>query len=96
MELGEIEIQDNVSEEKLKMLDNNLRAFGLELKEDKKNVLVEKIKSAIIELVHESDEQTKVSLCDYLSRKLNYNCTYLSNLFSEKQGTSLEKYFYYQ
>jgi YesN/AraC family two-component response regulator len=92
LELGEVELYD-IKEDKLKLLDSKLRFIGLEIKEDKKNILVEKIKSAIVELVQESDEQSKVTLSDYLSHKLNYNCTYLSNLFSESQGTSLEKFF---
>ena len=93
LELGEVETSENIPEEKLKLLDSYLRPFGLELKENKKNILVEKIKSAVIELVHDPEEQTKVNLSDYLSHKLNYNCTYLSSLFSETQGTSIEKFF---
>jgi YesN/AraC family two-component response regulator len=93
VELGEIETSENVPEEKLKMLDLYLRPLGLELKENKKYQLVERIKSAIIELVHNSDDQIKVTLSEYLSHKLNYNCTYLSNLFSELMGISIEKFF---
>lgn len=93
LELGEVETSENISEQKLKLLDSYLRPFGLELKENKKNILVEKIKAAVLELVNDSDEQTKVTLSDYLSKKLNYNCTYLSSLFSEIQGTSIEKFF---
>jgi YesN/AraC family two-component response regulator len=93
LELGEIETSQNISEEKLKLLDERIRPLGLELKENKKYLLVEKIKTAICELVNNSDEQIKVTLSEYLSQKLNYNCTYLSNLFSEIQGTSIEKFF---
>ncbi len=93
LELGEVDLSENISEEKLRSFDSNLRFYGLEVKEDKKSQLVEKIKSAIIELVHDSEDQTKVTLSEYLSRKLSYNCTYLSNLFSESQGTSIEKFF---
>ncbi len=93
LELGEIETRYNVPEEKLKKLDLYLRPLGLELKENKKFQLVEQIKSAIIELVHNSDEQMKITLSEYLSQKLNHNCTYLSNLFSEMQGISIEKFF---
>jgi len=93
LELGEVETSENLPGEKLRMLDLYLKPFGLEVKEDKKYILVEKIKAAIMELVHNSDEQMKVTLSDYLSQKLNYNCTYLSNLFSEVQGISIEKYF---
>ena len=93
VELGEVETSATISDEKLKMLDDCLRPIGLELKVNKKYILIEKIKSAIIELVHSSDEQMKVTLSDYLSQRLNYNCTYLSNLFSEIMGISIEKFF---
>jgi YesN/AraC family two-component response regulator len=93
VELGEIETTGNVPENKMRMLDSYLRSIGLELKENKKYILVEKIKSSIIDLVNNSDEQMKVTLSEYLSQKLNYNCTYLSNLFSEIMGTSIEKFF---
>ena len=58
-----------------------------------KSILVEKIKSAIIELVHYSDDQIRVYLSDYLSEKLNYNYTYLANLFSEVKGITIEKFY---
>lgn len=93
LELGEIETNQNVSEQELKLLDEWIRPLGLELKENKKYLLVEKIKSVIQEIVTNSDEQIKVTLSEYLSQRLNYNCTYLSNLFSEVQGTSIEKFF---
>lgn len=93
LELGEIESIYELSEEKLKQLDLYLRPFGLEVKENNKKQLAEKIKAAIIDLVHNSDEQMKVTLSDYLSQRLNHNCTYLSNLFSEVMGVSIEKFF---
>lgn len=93
VELGEIEASGNVPGEKLRMLDQHLRPLGLEVRENKKYQLVDRIKEAINELVHTSDEQTKITLSEYLSHKLNYNNTYLSNLFSEVTGISIEKYF---
>ncbi len=63
------------------------------LMDNKKSVLVEKIKSAIIELVHYSEDQIKVNLSDYLSEKLNYDYTYLANLFSEVKGITIEKFY---
>jgi AraC-like DNA-binding protein len=69
-----------------------LRKSGLELMDDKKAVLIEKIKNVIIELVHHSDELPKVNFSDYLSEKLHYDYTYLSNLFSEVQGITIEKF----
>ncbi|HEX2967669.1 MAG TPA: AraC family transcriptional regulator [Bacteroidales bacterium] len=93
VELGEIETKENLNDEELKRLDDYLRPLGLEIRENKKFQIVARIKSAIDELVHSSDDQMKMALSDYLSRKLNYNCTYLSNLFSELTGISVEKYF---
>ena len=61
--------------------------------DDKRSILVEKIKSAIIELVHYTDEQIKTNLSDYLSEKLNYDYTYLANLFSEVKGITVEKFY---
>jgi AraC-like DNA-binding protein len=58
----------------------------------KRAVLIEKIKNVIIETVHFTDEMIKVNFSDYLSEKLNYNYTYLANLFSEVQGTSIEQF----
>lgn len=93
VELGEIDTPVNVSEEKIRLLDQHLRMIGLEVRENKKYQIVEKIKEAIADLVQNSDEQMKVTLSDYLSRRLNHNSTYLSNLFSEIAGISIEKYF---
>ena len=92
VDLGEANLSDNISEEQKKKLDVSLRKSGLELLDDKKSMLVEKIKIIIIELVHYREEQLKVNLSDYLSEKLNYDYTYLANLFSETQGTTIEKF----
>jgi len=93
VELGEVEIMENASAEELQRLNHALKKTGLELMEDKKSLLVEKIKLIIIELVHYQDEQIKVNLSDFLSEKLNHNYTYLSNLFSEVKGTTIEKFY---
>lgn len=93
VKLGETNIIENISSEQLDQLDIALRKSGLELMDNKKSILVEKIKSAIIELVHYSEEQIKVNLSDYLSEQLNYDYTYLANLFSEVKGTTIEKYY---
>lgn len=60
---------------------------------DKKSILVEKIKTTIIELVHYRDDQIKINLSDHLSDRLNQDYTYLSNLFSEVKGTTIEKFY---
>ncbi|MCX6286678.1 MAG: AraC family transcriptional regulator [Bacteroidetes bacterium] len=93
VDLGEADIKDDISTEQLEHLDKALRKSGLELMDDKKSMLVERIKMVIIELVHYTDEQIKVNLSDYLSEKLDHNYTYLSNLFTEVKGTTIEKFY---
>jgi AraC-like DNA-binding protein len=93
VELGEVEIMEELSAEQLNILNDGLKKTGLELIDDKNSILVEKIKTTIIELVHYTDKQIKINLSDYLSQKLNHNYTYLSNLFSEIKGTTIEKYY---
>ena len=93
LDLGEAEIMEEVTPEQLDKLDVALKKTGLILMDDKKSILVEKIKTAIIELVHYTDEQIKINLSDYLSEKLNLNYTYLANLFSEVKGTTIEQFY---
>lgn len=93
VELGEVEIPDKVSKDQLDNLSVALKEIGLELMDDNKKILVEKIKTTIIELIHFNDEQIKINLSDYLSEKLNHNYTYLSNLFSEVKGTTIEQFY---
>ena len=93
VKIGEFNSIEDLPNEKLEILDIALRKSGLELMDDKKSILVEKIKSAVIELVHYTDEQIKTNLSDYLSEKLNYDYTYLANLFSEVKGITIEKFY---
>jgi AraC-like DNA-binding protein len=93
VELGEAEIVETISPEELGILGDALKKTGLEIMDDNKTILVEKIKTIVIELVHYTDDQIKINLSDYLSQKLNHNYTYLSNLFSEVKGTTIEKYY---
>jgi len=93
VKIGEANTIEDVSKEQLQKLDVALRKSGLELMDDKRSILVEKIKSVIIELVHYTDEQIKINLSDYLSEKLNYDYTYLANLFSEVKGITIEKFY---
>jgi AraC-like DNA-binding protein len=93
VELGEAEIMENISAEQLKLLDVGLRKTGLELMDDRRSILVERIKAVIVELVHYTDDQIKINLSDYLSEKLNHDYTYLANLFSEVKGTTIEKFY---
>ena len=93
VELGEAEIQEDISPEQKKQLDTALRRSGLELMDDKRSMLIEKIKNVIVELIHYSDDdELQVNFSDYLRKKLNYDYTYLSNLFSEVKGTTIEKF----
>jgi AraC-like DNA-binding protein len=91
--IGEANTVEDVSKEQLERLDIALKKSGLQLMDDKRSILVEKIKSAIIELVHYTDEQIKINLSDFLSEKLNYDYTYLANLFSEVKGITVEKFY---
>ncbi len=93
VKIGEADILENILPEQLRELDVALRKSGLQLMDDKRSILVEKIKSAIIELVHYREEQIKENLSDYLSEKLNYDYTYLANLFSEIKGITIEKFY---
>jgi len=90
VELGEVETNEDISTNVLKKLSTALKVSGLELIDDKRSILVERVKTIIIELVHYTDGQIKVNLSDYLSEKLNHNYTYLANLFSEVKGITIE------
>lgn len=92
VDLGMVDIREEISEEQLETFNNNLKRSGLELLDDKKNILVEKIKAVIIEMIHYSDEVPKVNDSDYISEKLNYDYTYLSNTFSEVKGMTIQQY----
>jgi len=93
VDLGEAVIKEEISAEQLASLSIALKQSGLELMDNKKSILIEKIKTIIIELVHYNDEQIKINLSDYLTEKLNYNYTYLANLFSEVKGTTIEQFY---
>ena len=92
IELGEAEIEENISSEQWDQLNKALKRSGIELMEDKKSILVEKIKNIIIELVHYSEEPLEMNFSEYLSQKLNQDYTYLANLFSESQGITIEHF----
>ena len=92
VDLGEIEIKEFINNEQLEQMRDNLLQFGLELMDDKKSMLIQKIKNVVVELVHYSDEPLLVNFSEYLSKKLQHDYTYLANLFSEVQGTTIEKF----
>lgn len=92
VDLGEVEIMENISAEEREQLKIALLNSGLELMDDKRAMLIEKIKNVIIEMVHHTDEIIKINFSDYLSEKLNHDYTYLANLFSEVQGTTIAQF----
>lgn len=92
VELGEVVIMENLNIKKQNELKTALLKFGLELMEDKKSMLIEKIKNIVVEMIHYSDEPPKINFSDYLSEKLNYDYNYLSNLFSEVKGSTIEHF----
>ncbi len=92
VDLGEVEIMETLTDIQREQLKISLLESGLELMDNKKAVLIEKIKNIIIQLIHHSEETIKTNFSDYLSEKLNHNYTYLANLFSEVQGTTIEQF----
>jgi AraC-like DNA-binding protein len=92
VDLGEVEILENITIDQREELKTGLLASGLELMDDKKAVLIEKIKNVIIEMVHYTDEVIKVNFSNFLSEKLQHDYTYMANLFSEVQGTTIEQF----
>jgi AraC-like DNA-binding protein len=92
VELGEVEIMEDMSAVQRDVFKAALLEYGLELMDDKRAVLIEKVKNILIEMIHYSDEIPKVNVSDILSKKLDYNYTYLANLFSEVQGTTIEQF----
>lgn len=87
--LGEPELKNDLREK----INSDLKDVGFELIDDKKSVLIEKIKNTIVELVHHSEDELRINLSSHLSSRLNYDYNYLSNLFSEVESTTIEKYF---
>ena len=92
VELGEADIEENISLAQRNQLNNALKKSGIELMDDKKSILIGQIKNVIVELVHYSEEHLEINFSDYLSQKLNHDYTYLANLFSETQGITIEHF----
>jgi len=92
VDLGEIDIMEELDDDELKQFKRELNTTGLDLMDDKKAVLIEKIKSVIIEMIHQNEELPKVNYSDYISEKLKYDYTYLSNIFSEVKGITIQQF----
>lgn len=92
LDLGMVELSEDILPEQREQLKINLLSSGLELLDDKKSILIEKIKNVIIEMIHYADELPVVNYSDYISEKLDYDYTYLSNIFSEVKGITIQQY----
>jgi AraC-like DNA-binding protein len=94
VDLGEVEIMETISQSQREQMKIALLKSGLELMDDKKSMLIEKIKNVVVELIHYSDDKEPLSInfSNFLSQKLGYDYTYLANLFSEVQGITIEKF----
>lgn len=90
--LGELTVMENITDTQRDALKNALHLSGLELMDDKRAMLIEKIKNVVIEMIHYADDLPKTNFSDYLAEKLHYDYTYLSNLFSETQATTIEHF----
>jgi AraC-like DNA-binding protein len=92
VELGVVEIAEDITLEQREILKSNLLQSGLELMDDKKSMLIEKIKIVITEMIHYNDELPKVNYSEYISKVMGYDYTYLANIFSEVKGITIEHY----
>ncbi len=92
VDLGEADIRDTITPEQRNQLKTALLKSGLELMDDKKAILIERIKNVIVEMVHYEDELPKEKISIYISEKLSHDYTYLANLFSEVTGITIEQY----
>jgi AraC-like DNA-binding protein len=92
VDLGMVETLQDLSEQQRSLLRENLLKSGLELLDDKKSILIERIKNLIVEMVHYSDQLPNLNYSEYISNKLQYDYTYLSNIFSEVKGTTIQQF----
>jgi AraC-like DNA-binding protein len=92
IDLGEVEVMEGITSDQRMLLKSILMKSGLELMDDHKAILIEKIKNHIIEMVHYSEELPKTNFSDFLCDKLNHNYTYLANQFSDVTGSTIERF----
>lgn len=93
VELGEVELKNDIDESQKHELLKSLRAIGFDLIDDRKSKAIDKIKTLIIDLVQNKNNDLKSNLSDYLSQQLHQDYNTMSNLFSEVENTTIEKYF---
>jgi AraC-like DNA-binding protein len=96
IELGEVDVMENISNSQREYLRSELQNAGLELMEDKRTILLEKIKYTILDVINNRDEDKRLNFSHYLSEKLGYNYNYLASIFSEASGTTIEQYMIVQ
>lgn len=87
--MGEIELAKPISKEQIDLLRREVLKLGMELIDNKRVAVIEQIKRVINDLIDRGEDELKTNLSDYLSDKLNYNYTYLANLFSEYEGVTI-------
>lgn len=92
VDLGEVEVMENLTNDQRLKLNNGLLKSGLELMDDKRAILIEKVVNVITEMIHHTDESPKVNYSDYLSEKIGYDYTYMSNVFSEVKGITIQQF----
>jgi AraC-like DNA-binding protein len=92
VDLGEVDVMEDLTSEQLAQLSAGLLSTGLELMDDKRAILIEKIQNVITEMIHNADDMPKMNYSDYISEKLDYDYTYLSNIFSEVKGITIQQF----
>jgi AraC-like DNA-binding protein len=92
IELGLVDVEETLTKNQREELRSKLLNSGLELLDDKKSIMIERIKAVIVEMIHYSDDIPKVNYSDYLSEKLGYDYNYLSTVFSEVKGITIQQY----
>ncbi len=92
LDLGVVELIEPIAAEQREALRVNLLKSGLELLDDKRSILIERIKNIIIEMIHYSENLPKENYSDFIAEELGYDYTYLANMFSEVKGTTIQNY----
>jgi YesN/AraC family two-component response regulator len=92
IDLGVAELFEDISHEQRETLKENLLKSGLELLDDKRSIIIERIQNIVVDMIHFSNELPKINYSNYISEKLGYDYTYLSNMFAEVKGITLQNY----
>lgn len=92
VDLGTVEIFEDITEDQRVLLKANLLKSGLELLDDKRSILIERIQNVVVDMIHYAEELPKINFSTYISEKIGYDYTYLSNIFAEVKGITLQNY----